>query len=395
MSAEGLRFTLKVDGILEMATAVVSFRLVQRHSVPFVLEVGIASGLFDLTAADFLEKKAVLTIWQGDIPQRYVSGIVSEVSLGVNNGWQMRYHLSVSPPLWRAGLRENYRIFQQQDIQTISATLLNENGVTEWLPLFYEEHPAREFCVQYGESDLGFLTRLWAEEGIFFFERCGKEGPEQRLAVCDDVAGLTSAGTLAFNPNTTTGGSTEYISDFHYRAKIRPSVVEIQDYTFKTPGWPGYYSHDGENLNGQGTQYEIFDYPGRFKDEQHGRDFARYRMEGWRNGAEQAYCVSNSARLWPGARFTLIKHPQRALNREWQVISSILTGEQPQALHGSKGKGTTLGNHFEAIPADRTWRPVLQEKPKVDGPQSATVTGPAGEEIFCDEHGRVRVKFRW
>ncbi|MBE0397008.1 type VI secretion system tip protein VgrG [Citrobacter amalonaticus] len=395
MSAAGLRFTLEVEGILEMSTAVVNFRLVQRHSVPFVLEVGIASGLFDLTAEDFLEKKAVLTIWQGDIPQRYVSGIVSEVSLGVNNGWQMRYHLSISPPLWRAGLRQNFRIFQQQDIKTISARLLNESGVTEWLPLFYEEHPAREFCVQYGETDLGFLTRLWAEEGIFFFERCGEKGPEQRLAVCDDVAGLSDMGEIPFNPNTTTGGTTEYISDFHYRAKIRPSVVETQDYTFKTPGWPGYYNHDGENLNGQGTQYEIFDYPGRFKDEQHGRDFARYRMEGWRNGAEQAFCVSNSARLWPGVRFTLTDHPSETLNRKWQVVKSTLLGEQPQALHGSQGEGTTLSNQFEVIPADRTWRVPPLPKPRVDGPQSATVTGPAGEEIFCDEHGRVRVKFHW
>ena len=40
-------------------------------------------------------------------------------------------------------------------------------------------------------------------------------------------------------------------------------------------------------------------------------------------------------------------------------------------------------------------RPRVQSKPKVDGPQSAIVTGPAGEEIFCDEHGRVRVKFHW
>ena len=203
MSSAGLRFTLKVDGIQEMATAVVSFRLVQWHSVPFSLEVDIASGLFDLTAADFLEKNAVLTVWQGETPQRYVSGSVSEVALGENNGWQMRYHLTINPPLWRAGLRQNFRIFQQQDIRTISATLLNENGVTEWLPLFYEDHPAREFCVQYGESDLGFLTRLWAEEGLFFFERCGKEGPEQKLAVCDDVAGLTSAGTLGFKGTET------------------------------------------------------------------------------------------------------------------------------------------------------------------------------------------------
>ncbi|ELA4569060.1 type VI secretion system tip protein VgrG, partial [Salmonella enterica] len=273
MSAEGLRFTLKVDGIQEMSTAVVSFSLHQKYSIPFTLEVDIASGLFDLAAEDFLEKNAVLTVWQGDTPQRYVSGIVTSVQPGENNGWQMRYWLSINPPLWRAGLRQNFRIFQQQDIRTISTTLLNEAGVADWMPLFYEAHPAREFCVQYGETDLGFLTRLWAEEGLFFFERCGKEGPEQKLAVCDDVAGLTSAGTLGFNPGTTTGGTTAYISDFRYRAQISPSSVESQDYTFRTPGWPGYYSHDGENLNGQRTQYEIYDYPGRFKDEQHGRDF--------------------------------------------------------------------------------------------------------------------------
>lgn len=52
-------------------------------------------------------------------------------------------------------------------------------------------------------------------------------------------------------------------------------------------------------------------------------------------------------------------------------------------------------NQFTAIPADRTWRPQPRAKPKVDGPQSAIVTGPAGEEIFCDEHGRVRVQFHW
>ncbi|HAO0301351.1 TPA: type VI secretion system tip protein VgrG [Escherichia coli] len=395
MPSEGLRFTLSVAGIVEMATAVVSFRLYQHHCTPFLLDVDIASGLPDLTAEDFLEKNAVLTVWQGDIPQRYVSGIVTEVQLGENNDWQMRYSLSISPPLWRAGLRQNFRIFQQQDIQTISAQLLRENGVTAWMPLFYEDHPAREFCVQYGESDLAFLTRLWAEEGIFFYERCGQEGPEQKLAVCDDVAGLTGMGTLAFNPNTTTGGTTEYISEFRYRAQISVASVETQDYTFKTLGWPGYYSHDGENLNGQHTEYEIFDYPGRFKDEQHGQDFARYQTEGWRSGAETANGVCNTARLWPGTRFTLTGHPSGTLNREWQVVGSTLRGEQPQALHGSHGEGTTLSNQFEVIPADRTWRHAPLPKPKVDGPQSTIVTGPKGEEIFCDEHGRVRVKFHW
>lgn len=81
---------------------------------------------------------------------------------------------------------------------------------------------------------------------------------------------------------------------------------------------------------------------------------------------------------------------------EWQVVSSALQGIQPQAVAGRSGSCTTLENDFTVIPADRTWRPVPQQKPSVDGLQSAVVTGPEGEEIFCDEHGRVvGVKFNW
>jgi len=392
---KGLRFTLEVDGLMEISTAVTGFCLYQRNSFPFNLLVDIASGLPDLTATDFLEKKAVLTLWEGTKALRYVSGIVSEMTAGENNHWQMRYHLTIVPPLWRCSLRQNFRIFQQQDICTITSTLLTENGITEWTPVLYDSHPAREFCVQYGESDLAFLTRLWAEEGIFYYDWCAPKGPEQKLVLCDDVAGVSSLGEISFNPNSKMEMSTTYISEFRYQARIAPSSVEIQDYTFKTPGWPGYYNRAAENLNGQLTQYEIFDYPGRFKDEQHGQAFARYQIEGWRHDAEMATCISNSPKLYPGKRFTLTGHPSHILNREWQVVNSILTGKQPQALHGSQGEGTTLENSFEVIPTDRTWRALPLPKPSVDGPQSAIVTGPAGEEIFCDEHGRVRIRFHW
>ncbi|NYY75049.1 hypothetical protein DMI60_09490 [Escherichia coli] len=108
------------------------------------------------------------------------------------------------------------------------------------------------------------------------------------------------------------------------------------DYTFKVPDWPGMYEQQGESLNGQLEQYEIFDYPGRFKDEQHGKDFTLYRMESLRSDAEKATGQSNSPKLWPGTRFTLTGHPQKMLNREWQVVQSILSGDQPQALHGSR-----------------------------------------------------------
>ena len=394
MSKQGLRFTLEVDGLTQASTAVVRFTLFQNISTPFLLSVDIASHRSALTAPDFLEKNAILTIWQGTVAQRYLHGIITGMETGENNGWQMTYHLTLSSPLWRCGLRQNFRIFQQQDIQTISTILLTENGVTDWVPSFYETHPAREFCVQYGETDLGFLSRLWAEEGIFFFDWFHPTSSEQKLVLCDDVAGVSSFGSLPFNPNTRET-TTECISAFHYRAQIRPSSVENQDYTFKAPGWAGYFSHHAANLNGQRTQYEIFDYPGRFKDEQHGQDFARYQAEGYRHDAETAIGVSNSPKLWPGRRFTLSGHPSSPLNREWQVTGSILKGEQPQALHGGQGEGTTLSNQLNVIPADRTWRALPLPKPAVDGPQSAIVTGPAGEEIFCDKHGRVRVRFHW
>ncbi|EIH3908971.1 type VI secretion system tip protein VgrG [Escherichia coli] len=395
MSLKGLRFTLKVDGQNADTFAVVNFWLMQNFSFPFVMDVDVASKEFGIQANSLLEKKATLIIWQGPKALRYVSGVIASFGMKENNNWQMQYRLRIQPPLWRSGLRQNFRIFQQQDIETISATLLDENGVTDWEPSLNSDHPNREFCVQYGETDLAFLSRLWAEEGIYFYDKLAPNSQDQKLTLCDDAAGLSPIGTITFNPNTRTEADKECINAFHYEANVRPSSILSKDYTFKTPGWEGKYIRQGENLNNQFEQYEIYDYPGRFKDEQHGQDFTRYQMDGLRNDAELGSGSSNSPRLWPGTRFKLENHPQKTLNREWQVIGSTLTGEQPQALHGSQGYGTSMHNQFTVIPADRTWRPQPMMKPKVDGPQSAIVTGPAGEEIFCDEHGRVRVKFHW
>ncbi|MFY3500915.1 type VI secretion system tip protein TssI/VgrG, partial [Escherichia coli] len=217
---------------------------------------------------------------------------------------------------------------------------------------------------------------------------------DQSLVLCDTVRHLPESFEIPWNPNTRTEVSTLCISQFRYSAQIRPSSVVTKDYTFKRPGWPGRFDQEGQYQDYQRTQYEVYDYPGRFKGA-HGQNFARWQMDGWRNNAEVARGTSRSPEIWPGRRIVLTGHPQANLNREWQVVASELHGEQPQAVPGRSGSGTTLNNHFAVIPADRTWRPQPLLKPLVDGPQSAVVTGPAGEEIFCDEHGRVRVKFNW
>ncbi|HAV8236939.1 TPA: type VI secretion system tip protein VgrG, partial [Escherichia coli] len=217
---------------------------------------------------------------------------------------------------------------------------------------------------------------------------------DQSLVLCDTVRHLPESFEIPWNPNTRTEVSTLCISQFRYSAQIRPSSVVTKDYTFKRPGWAGRFDQEGQHQDYQRTQYEVYDYPGRFKGA-HGQNFARWQMDGWRNNAETARGMSRSPEIWPGRRIVLTGHPQANLNREWQVVASELHGEQPQAVPGRQGAGTALENHFAVIPADRTWRPQPLLKPLVDGPQSAVVTGPAGEEIFCDEHGRVRVKFNW
>ncbi|MFJ2974299.1 type VI secretion system tip protein VgrG [Kluyvera sp. NPDC087067] len=391
----GLRFTLEVDGLPSDALVVTSFHLSQSFSELFSLDISLASQqLLSIDFSQVLEKPAHLKIWQGTEIQRRVNGIVTWFEQGENDGHQMLYNMRVRPPLWRAQLRHNSRIFQNEDIKSILGTILQENGVTDWSPLFSEAHPAREFCVQYGETDYDFLARMAAEEGLFFYEEHSPDSDDQSLVLCDTVRFLPEAFDIPWNPNTRSEVSTPCISQFRHSAQIRPSSVIGKDYTFKRPGWAGRFEHQGEHQDYQRTQYEVFDYPGRFKDA-HGQNFTRWQMEGWRNNAEEAQGKSRSPAIWPGRRITLTEHPQASLNREWQVVSSDLQGSQPQAVAGRSGAGTTLENDFTVIPADRTWRPVPQPKPSVDGPQSAVVTGPEGEEIFCDEHGRVRVKFNW
>ncbi|EGM8798824.1 type VI secretion system tip protein VgrG, partial [Escherichia coli] len=228
----------------------------------------------------------------------------------------------------------------------------------------------------------------------FFYEEHAQKSTDQSLVLCDTVRHLPESFEIPWNPNTRTEVSTLCISQFRYSAQIRPSSVVTKDYTFKRPGWAGRFDQEGQHQDYQRTQYEVYDYPGRFKGA-HGQNFARWQMEGWRNNAETARGMSRSPEIWPGRRIVLTGHPQANLNREWQVVASELHGEQPQAVPGRRGAGTALENHFAVIPADRTWRPQPRLKPLVDGPQSAVVTGPEGEEIFCDEHGRVRVKFNW
>ncbi|WP_162623581.1 type VI secretion system tip protein TssI/VgrG, partial [Marinomonas arctica] len=175
-----------------------------------------------------------------------------------------------------------------------------------------------------------------------------------------------------------------------------PSQAVLKDYSFKKPDYRFLHQQDGENMDYQLPTYEHFDAPGRFKDDVTGKAFSRIRLEYLRRSARTLVGESNHAGIQAGMKITIEGHTEDSINQEWLPVSVEHHGTQPQVLEEEGQSGSTsYSNKFTFIPATTNWQATPQPKPSVDGPMMATVVGPEGEEIFCDEHGRVKLHFPW
>ncbi|PWD68658.1 type VI secretion system tip protein VgrG [Pectobacterium versatile] len=393
-NSTGLQFTVKV-GALEAGTfAVVDFRLDEGLNRPFSLSLSLASALPDVDFGAVLDQPCELMIWYEGELKRRVSGIISGFTQGDTGFRRTRYQAEVRPALWRLGLRTNARIFQAQKPEAIIGALLEEAGITDYAFALRNEHAVREYCVQYRESDLAFITRLAAEEGMYFFHEY-EEG-KHRVVFADDAGALTKGPELFFNLATQGLSEGEYVRRFHYAERVSTSDVELKDYSFKTPAYGLSHKKMSGELAHQRESYQHYDYPGRYKQDPSGKAFSGYRLDALRSGAVTSEGESNCAGLMPGNTFTLTEHPNATLNAVWQTVSVTHVGQQPQALEEeSGGEPTTMNNSFAVVKGTTTWRAAMPYKPMVDGPQIATVVGPAGEEIYCDQYGRVKLQFPW
>ncbi|HDO1381991.1 TPA: type VI secretion system tip protein VgrG [Aeromonas veronii] len=395
----GLQFTVKVGALPESTFVVASFQLDEGLNRPFNLQLEVASSQPDVDFGAVLDQPCELLVWYNGEQQRRVCGVVSEFAQGDSGFRRTRYQLQVKPALWRLGLRQNSRIFQAQKPDEILSILLQEHGITDYAFALKNEHAQREYCVQYRETDLDFVNRLAAEEGLFYFHEF--EAGKHRIVFADDAAALTAGPELFFNLGNRSLEQGPYVRQFHYREAVRPSDVELKDYSFKTPAYGLSHKKQGSELEHQRDTYQHFDYPGRYKQDPSGKAFAQHRLDALRNDAVAGSGKSNSAALLPGQHFSLTEHPNASLNTDWQIVHIRHTGEQPQALEEEGGSGLTVYyNEFGVVKASTTWRarigsPEAPHKPMVDGPQIAMVVGPDGEEIYCDEHGRVKLQFPW
>ncbi|MGK4333963.1 type VI secretion system tip protein TssI/VgrG [Lonsdalea quercina] len=393
-NSTGLQFTVKVGALPDTTFAVVDFELSEALNQPFALSLNLASSQPGIDFGAVLDQPCELLLWYGGELQRRVSGIVSRFAQGDTGFRRTRYQAEVRPALWRLGLRTNARIFQTQKPDAIIGTLLEEAGITDFAFALRHEHAVREYCVQYRESDLAFINRLAAEEGLFYFHEF--EAGKHRVVFADDAGALTKGPELFFNLATQGLSEGAYVRRFRYAEAVSTAEVELKDYSFKTPAYGLPHKKTSNELAHQRESYQHFDYPGRFKQDPSGKAFTGYRLDALRADAITGVGESNAAELRPGSTFTLTEHPNPAYNLAWQVVAVTHSGQQPQALEEeSGGEPTTLSNSFEVVKATTTWRAAMPYKPMVDGPQIATVVGPAGEEIYCDKFGRVKLQFPW
>ena len=395
-SPSGLQFTLQAGSLPPNTFKVVSFEYREAYSTPFEINLLLSSSQSAVNFSDVLDNQATLSIWRNGELLRSVSGMVSSFEQGDSGFRQTFYRMEINPELWRLGLRRNSRIFQNESPIDILQSLLTENGVTQYRFDLRHEHPPREFCVQYRETDLAFLQRLSAEEGLtYYFEQ---DGGQTKLIFSDDAQTLNNANavSLPYNLNKKAQLQETVVTAFNRSERVRPSEVKLKDYTFKNPSWTAEFNKEAGDANNQRSGYEHYDYPGRFKDESQGKAFTQYRLESLRTDAHQGWGTSNSAQLSVGGLLQLTNHPNASLNTLWQISRIVYRGSQPQALEQEGGdKATTLENEFEFIPRHQSWRPMQLTKPRVEGPQIAIVVGPKDEEIYCDKFGRIKLQFLW
>ncbi|HYI81866.1 MAG TPA: type VI secretion system tip protein TssI/VgrG, partial [Acetobacteraceae bacterium] len=326
---------------------------------------------------------------------RHINGVVADIAFRGEMEDQARYDAVVVPWMWFLDRRLNCRIFQRLSAIDIVKRLVASHGgeLRDKLTGSYLE---RDYCVQYRESDLNFICRLLEEEGVFFFFEHAQG--KHALVLVDDVASCPvrkGYGTVPFYPPGDAGRrERDHLHRWEILARARTGRTALRSFDFKQPAMPLEAADHAAKCHAR-DDLEAFDYPGCFVSAEAGDARARVMLEELRADRRRVVASGNAAGLACGHRFTLRNFPRSEQNADHLVLALDTAIEiEPQRAAG--GGAEPYLCTLEAISARLPFRPArLTPRPFVHGPQTAIVTGPAGEEIYTDEHGRVKVQFHW
>jgi type VI secretion system secreted protein VgrG len=387
------------------ALLLTEFSGLERVSSLFSFELNIFSENHTITFAAIIGQGATVSLRLADGSLRYFNGIITRFSQQSSGGESAGIHdlaaytATMSPWFWLLTRTSDSRIFQKLNVPDIVQQIFSEKGFQDFQLRLSGSYDPRDYCVQYRETDYNFIARLLEEEGIFYFfeHEEGKhtlvlaDSPQENkpCPVQDSVRCQISGGS-GIAPDE------DVVGNFEKTQEIRIGKFSTKDYNFETPQTNLLVEVDSKFPLGPGER-EIYDYPGEFYKRARGDAIANLRIQ-----AEEAKITtingsSNCRTFASGCKFTLTDHLRGDLNADYVLLS--VSHVASQGVGGSEdigGEGGTYANSFTCMPHEVPFKPSLNTpKPLIAGTQTAIVVGPAGEEIYTDKHGRVKVQFHW
>lgn len=391
--ANAAHFTLVIPTVRH-DFKVLAFEGTETISSLYCIHVDLVSEYPDFDLESLLNQRAFL---QFGLNGEGIHGHIASVSAGEVGKRLTRYCLSLMPALHYLQFSRDLRIFQRQTVPQVIAQVLKGHGIQADAFTFHVQgSPEREYCTQYGESDFEFVQRLCAEEGIAWHHQHSRD--DHTLVFTNDQTFFPKLGVTPYQQDAGLVAEHPVISRLTMCFNTRPSTVTRRDYDLRRPNallesrFTAEFSPDLED----------YGYPQPSESEKRGKQLARQALERHRADYQMAEGEGDQPFLRSGHFFNLTNHPRQTYNDLWLLLSVTHSGKQPQVLEESATvvkpeDGFTQGyrNRFTAIPWDVFYRPPLPEPRPAFVCQTARVTGPAGEEIYCDEHGRVKVEFHW
>lgn len=330
-------------------------------------------------------------------PKRWFSGLVSEFRLTRIEDRLAYYETVVRPWLWFLGNATDCRIFQNMTAVEIVEKIFSKYGTAKFEKRLQGSYPSREYCVQYDESDRDFVQRLLEHEGIFyFFEH--DEG-KHTLVLCDAMSKLKPAPGYEKIPYNFEGHASrrdvEYITEWIPGSSVRPGAYAHTDYDFQKPG-ADLMAKSAQPFSHKEASGENYRQPGAHLDVGRGDTLAGIRREELQAVHQRITAVGTVRGLHSGCTFKLESFPRDDQNQEYLVVSAEYRlfdpGYRTQNEAHSENFKLVLGVAPTALPYRA---PRITPRPIMRGPQTATVVGPSGEEIFTDKYARVKVQFHW
>ncbi|GLT17063.1 type VI secretion protein VgrG [Vibrio zhanjiangensis] len=398
--ANDIEFSFEVSGFLG-AFKVESFQVTEGLSAPFEMSLTVLSENDDISFEALSRKTGVLSVYgQGLAAARHFNGSVSELSyLGTGRRYS-RYQITLVPQLWFLTQRQDCRIFQNKTAPDIIRHVFDDAGMSDYRFELAGQYQEKDYVLQYRENDHHFVQRLLAEHGMwFYFEHSDSAHTMVIVDSNDAIPELVSTplnasylGPMLFHSQGGGVSDKEHIFDLEQVHRALTGYVSYSDYNYLTPSIPqGQDAEDKVNWD-----LQRYDYPGRYTSPDFGGQRSKEWMSEYKVDSHQIHASSNIMRLASGLSFEISEHPRSSVNRDYLMLSVMHSGDNPR-VHEEEGADapTHYQNQFVCLPRDVTYRAPKMASPVVDGPQTAVVVGPAGEEIYTDELGRIKVQFHW